>query len=184
MVLTDLQDRPAHLSDFKGRPVLLSYVRRDDAQAERLRTLTAWQRQFGEELVVLCVLEQVNPWERRSRDAALHEEAQDSDGLRLLVDDGSVYDRYRPSDFTLFLIDQQGCLRLRQDRSQAEFIAQRYGFVRRRREDRRENEPVFERQIAQQIERLLAEETRQGGGASAEVSIGACEPDSRGAIVF
>ena len=180
VVLTDLQDRPVHLSDFRGRPVLLCYIRRDSTQAERLRTLAAWQSRFGDELEILGVLEQVSPWERSSRDAALHGWAQDNGGLRVLVDDGSVYDRYRPEDFTLFLIDQQGCLRLRQDRSRAEFIEHGNGFVRRERGDQPENEPVLEQQIAQQIERLLAEDITQEGDAGAEDTIGARKPDHGG----
>ena len=108
--LTDAQGQTMRLSDFAGRPVLLSYERFffRPFNEENAEILNEWERRFGEDLSILYVCAGSIDAERFRILAG-----ERAGSLRVALDDGSVYEHYRPSFSTLFLIDRSGKLRLR-----------------------------------------------------------------------
>ena len=126
--VTDAQGERVQLSDWAGRPVLLYYRRffGRPFEGEAVEVLVEWQKRHGEDLVVLYIGSGLIDPERFRALAA-----EQADGLQVALDDGSVYEEYRPAYGELFLIDRSGRLRWRRNwrGEEQEEILRRIGEV-------------------------------------------------------
>ena len=126
--LVDVRGQVARLSDWVGRPVLLFYKRffGKPFDERTVEALEEWQRRYGRELVVFYVGNGLIDQERFSALAR-----EQTSGLRVALDDGSVYEGYKPEYAEMFLIDRLGRLRWRGSwrEEESEEIGHRIGEV-------------------------------------------------------